>query len=127
MQQLAPGDLPPVIDVESVDGKAASVVLKGVGVWLEAVEQALGRKPLIYTGSSFWSRTIGGSDRFSSYDLWVAQYTARPAPTVPKGFGSYRFWQFTQTGKIDGINGNVDLNRFNGSLDELQALAAMDS
>ena len=126
VRQLDSGDLPPVIDVESVDGTSISNLLKGMMIWLRAVEDALGRKPVIYTGSSFWSRTIG-SDRFNEIHLWVAQYTARPTPTVPKGFNDYRLWQFSQTGRVGGISGNVDLNRFNGTLAELQALAGIEN
>src|SRR5579884_2940599 len=50
---LEEGDLPPVIDVEETGGKTAQEVLDGVGVWIDRVWNAPGRKPMIYTGPSF--------------------------------------------------------------------------
>jgi lysozyme len=55
-------------------------------------------------------------------DLWLAQYTAGtptwPTATYPK----WALWQYSETGKIDGISGSaVDLDRFNGTDEELLA------
>ena len=43
-------------------------------------------------------------------------------PTVPLGWTSWAFWQFTQTGTVPGIATSVDLNLFQGSLQDLQRL-----
>ena len=120
---LSPGDLPAVLDVEVSGGKDAKAVLDGIQAWVEAVENVLGRQPILYTYASFWSQTLRGSSRFSGYHLWVAHYTFKATPTVPSGFDDYLFWQFSEQGKMDGIEGNVDLDRFNGSLEELTTLA----
>ena len=120
---LSPGDLPPVLDVEVSNASDAKTVLHGIQAWVEAVENVLGRQPILYTYPSFWSQTLRGSSRFSSYHLWVAHYTFKASPTVPPGFDDYLFWQFSEQGKVDGIEGYVDLDRFNGSLEELTALA----
>ena len=42
---------------------------------------------------------------FSGYNIWLAQDAA--APTYN---GRYEMWQYSSTGKISGISGNVDLN-----------------
>ena len=123
VSSLSPGDLPPVLDVEVGTAKDATSILDGIQSWVEAVENVLGRQPILYTYPSFWTQTLRGSARFSGYLLWVAHYTFKPAPTLPRGFDDYVFWQFSEQGQVDGITGNVDLDRFHGSLDDLNALA----
>lgn len=47
--------------------------------------------------------------------LWLAHYTTG-TPTWPKGtWPVWSLWQFTDTGKCPGVEGNCDLNTFNGS------------
>lgn len=123
--RLEPGDLPPVIDVEVNDGKGAAAIIAGVRTWVNAVEQALGRTPIVYTSASFWNANLGGTDKFAECPLWVAHYTSKPAPNIPKGFTAYTIWQFTEQGKVNGVNGNCDLNRFNGTLESLRKLAGL--
>ncbi|MBE5883468.1 MAG: hypothetical protein E7291_03440 [Lachnospiraceae bacterium] len=43
--------------------------------------------------------------RLDNYDIWLAEYRS-----VPLYQGYYQMWQHTSKGKIDGIEGNVDLN-----------------
>jgi lysozyme len=122
---LAPGDLPPALDVEVTDDQSGSSIIAGVQLWMNTVAAALGRQPLIYTSASFWNASMGGSAQFSGHPLWVAHYTFKPQPNIPTGFGGYTIWQFTEQGQLSGISGNVDLNRFNGSLEQLQVLAGL--
>ena len=54
-------------------------------------------------------------------DLWIAQYTNRNSPTWPsRTYPEWKLWQYLDTGHVDGVPGkSVDLNRYNGSDDEL--------
>jgi lysozyme len=54
--------------------------------------------------------------------LWLAQYTSAPAPQVPKAWTAWTFWQYIGKGKTPGVSLPVDLNWFNGTLDDLKAL-----
>jgi lysozyme len=121
---LDQGDLPPALDIEIADGTSGNAILDAAQVWLEAVENVLQRRPLIYTIASFWNSTLAGSTRFEDYFLWIADYGARTAPRLPTGRTTYEIWQFSQTGSVPGIAGNVDLDRFGGSLEDLNALAS---
>jgi lysozyme len=125
VQSLGPGDLPPVIDIENNDGgQSASKVIDGVAQWIETVESALpGRQVIIYTGTPFWRDTLGNPSQFNSQPLWLAQYTNAPGPNLPSAWGVWTFWQYSETGKVNGITGAVDLNRFNGEMDRLRVLA----
>ena len=122
MGTLEPGDLPPVADVESTDGVSNATRATRLQQWLDHVEAAVGRKPLIYTGGYFWQDNVGAD--FSEYPLWHAGYTGGTCPsTVANQWPDWTFWQFSSTGSVAGISGNVDENRFNGSVDALREFA----
>lgn len=124
---LAPGDLPPMLDVEAApDGLSAASIAAGVRIWLDAVQQALGRTPVLYTSASFWNARLTGSREFSVFPLWVAHYTTRPSPNLPAGFSDFTFWQFDEHQTVDGISGSVDMDRFNGSLEDLKQLSGLE-
>jgi lysozyme len=116
-----PGELPPVLDVESTEGMSTTAIRNRMKTWLDAVEIATGQKPIIYT-AAFMQNTIGTG--FSDYPLWVANYT-KLCPLLPNGWGDWKFWQYTETGKVDGVKGNVDRNHFNGDMTELLAFTGM--
>lgn len=108
-------DLPPVLDVES--GSGTTNLVNGVQTWLDAVEQQLGRTPMIYTGPSFWNEYMTGG--FGNYPLWVAEYGVSE-PKATNGWSTWAFWQYSESGSVAGIS-PVDLDYFNGSLDDLLA------
>lgn len=115
---LESGDLPPVLDVEAQSGTGGNLV-KGVQTWLDLVEGQLGRKPIIYTGPSFWNQNL--TSGFGSYPLWVAEYGVS-SPKPVNGWERWTFWQYSQSGAVKGISGNVDMDYFNGSPADLAAL-----
>lgn len=115
---LQPGDLPPVLDLETDGGLAASTVVARAKSWLAKVEAAIGQKPIVYT-AAFMSNVIGTS--FGGYPLWVANYGAS-CPLMPSGWTTWQFWQTSDSGKVSGVSGNVDTNVFNGDLAALKAL-----
>lgn len=121
---VAPGsdDLPPALDVEVRDGVDAPTLVQRMQRWLDAVEAAMGRKPMIYASPSFLDG-LGSARGFSEYPLWIADY-GRSAPIIPRGWSTYTLWQYTSGGSVRGINGPVDLNIFNGSPEDLAAFVA---
>jgi lysozyme len=126
MGPLEPGDLPPVADVESTDGVDNATRAARLQRWLDHVEAALGVTPIIYSGGYFWQDNVGRD--FSRYPLWHAGYTGGTCPsTVANQWPSWTFWQFGSTGRVAGISGNVDEDRFNGSLADLRRFAHRDT
>ena len=115
---LMPGDLPPVLDLESADSLASSVVVAQAKVWLTKIEAAIKVKPIVYT-AAFMSSVIGTN--FGGYTLWVANY-GTTCPTMPSGWTDWHFWQNADNGNVPGISGGVDTDFFNGTLAGLQAL-----
>jgi lysozyme len=114
---LEPGDLPVVMDIETADGQTAPTVQQRMTEWLTFIERATGRKPIIYAGASM-SSTIGNG--FSAYDLWVANWGVT-CPTLPSNWTSWRFWQYSSTGTVNGITGAVDLDEWTGTRAALNA------
>ncbi len=117
-----PGDLPPVIDVEDDGGLAPSTVATKVRQWVDRVKGALGVEPIVYTGKYFWRDEVGAPSSFVGNPLWIAQYTSM-CPDLPGPWQKWTFWQYTDSGHVAGISGNVDMNRFNGSVTDLLAFA----
>jgi lysozyme len=110
------GDLPPVMDIETSDGQPASVVRANMWAWLTYMQDATGTTPIIYT-ANFMSSVIGPEFGWY-YPLWVANWGVT-CPLMPSGWSSWVIWQHSSTGRVSGVPGNVDLDRFNGSLQDL--------
>jgi GH25 family lysozyme M1 (1,4-beta-N-acetylmuramidase) len=118
-------DLRPVLDVESpFTGLDSARLRLWVRIWLERVERKLGVKPMIYTNAASWAAT-GDTLRFArrGYRLWVANFGVR-SPLVPAGNWAGRgwsIWQFTSSGSVRGIDGNVDKNKLGVPLSRIKA------
>lgn len=120
-----PGDLPPVLDWEDGSGTCDATAVQRAVDFLTRVKQQTGVTPMIYTAAGFWATCVSTS-QFAGYPLWVANYVAlSTCPTTPTTWTRWNIWQYTDSGRVSGIdpNTNVDLNIFNGSLADLQAFA----
>jgi lysozyme len=125
VDEIPRGDLLPVLDVETPFTDLSPQRLRlWISTWLERVERRLGARPMIYTNASSWSATED-TLRFAKdgYRLWVANFDVEE-PLVPAanwaGYG-YSVWQFTSTGSVRGVEGNVDKNRLGVPLRLLDA------
>ena len=124
---LAPGDLPVTLDVEKPSpGVSPSEYAAAIGRWVNRVYAGTGRHPIIYTGRYYWDPYVASS-AFNTLPLWHAQYTSASCPNIDDRWHTWAFWQYTSTGRVSGISGNVDRDRFNGSFAQLQALAGIET
>lgn len=57
----------------------------------------------VYANLNWWNNYLVGVNE--TYSKWIAQYS-----NECQYKGAYDMWQYTSTGKVDGINGNVDIN-----------------
>ena len=113
-------DMPPVLDVEVSRGRRREDVTARVAECAAAMEDQDGRKPIIYTARWFWDRYVLDSVPTADFDLWVAHYgVSRPA--LPRGWEEWRFWQYSDHGRVPGIRRVTDLNWFHGSYEDLLA------
>lgn len=122
LADMQAGDLPPVLDVEVTDGSSKAAVAAKVKSWVGQVQAATGVTPIVYSGSYFWRDDVGGAKDESADPFWIAQYTTK-CPSLPLPWQRWTLWQYSNRGSIAGIHGYVDLDKFNGGLDDLRALA----
>jgi GH25 family lysozyme M1 (1,4-beta-N-acetylmuramidase) len=115
--------LPPVLDLEVAGSKGERLNYK-VRKFLDEAEKITNKRPIIYSSGGFWRSYLANEKRSHTdwaraYPLWVAQYTTLwPTPLYP--WAGWEFWQYTDKGKIPGVITHVDLNWFNGSIEELE-------
>lgn len=80
-----------------------------VNNWYSALQSGGYRNLGVYSYTSYLQGPLKHADIYAK-TTWVAQYGAR------MGFDSFptdsRGWQYTSSGKVDGISGNVDMNAF---------------
>ena len=112
---LEEGDLPPVLDIETVGNLSTEEVRKAAKTWLDIVEEKYKTKPIIYTNYKFKEQYLN-TPEFNKYPYWIAHYYVEKLTYK----GRWKFWQYTDLGRLDGINENVDFNIYNGSMYELK-------
>ena len=105
-----------ILDWEPGGGQIGNV--SWAKAWLDRVYSVTGVKPIIYMSESpsnsfDWSSVVAGD-----YGLWVASYSSNNGsegrkPTN-KYWPFYIMWQYTSRGRLNGYNGNLDLNNFYG-------------
>lgn len=130
-------ELPTVLDIEAKTDnlfKLASIAQQ----WLDIVEKATGKRPIIYTAAWYWNAGIQNFAKWAgNYPLWVAAYPVKdgfPAvadleagkfkPSMPKSWATWTLWQYSERGRVDGVTvdkrpSNVDLNVFPGTVQDL--------
>ena len=112
---LQKGDLPPVLDIEKLPKNQSIENLKlGLKRWLNAIESHYGVKPIIYTGERYYDDFL--KEEFSDYLFWIANYNFYREEIAE----DWLFWQFTEKASVPGIKGNVDINIYNGDLQQLR-------
>ena len=111
--QLASGyhvSLPIFIDVEGSGGRGDRVSVAqrtaNIAAFCRTVENS-GYKAGVYANKSWFTHNINVG-ALTGYHIWLAQYAAKPTYTASR----YDIWQYSSSGRISGIKGNVDMNMF---------------
>src|SRR5882672_216117 len=101
--------------VVAADYEDEAVTLTDLDLFLEWCDKLFnGRRTVVYGGGLLKNKLNNRPDPdLSSRRLWLAQYG--PTMVLPPGFGSAWLWQYTDSGKVTGIDGHVDLNEFKGT------------
>jgi lysozyme len=111
------GELPPVLDVETTSGLTLDVVAQRAAAWVERVRTELKVEPLVYTNYGMWRWRP--ATEIATQPLWLAHYTTG-CPMVPAPWVRWTFWQYTDNGRVPGISGAVDLDVFDGTVEDLR-------
>ena len=116
-----PDALPPILDVEwnnhsqnCTKRLSRDEAFAKVELMLEAMERYTGKLPIIYTDMTFHRDVLAGRNLPNTY--WLRSVAAEPYRRYDKD--DFTFWQWTQTGTMPGVRGEVDRNAFYGSPDD---------
>lgn len=122
--------LPPALDIEynpygeNCYGLDHGEMVDWIANFSTTVKRLTGRFPAIYTTRDWWRQCTGNHGEFGDTSpLWIANWGRDPYP-LPSGWPVYTVWQYTSTGSVPGISGDVGRDVFNGSPERLRALAA---
>lgn len=107
--------LPIALDYEYQKNAAGELVSPKAGLSKEAATAnciafcdtiaEAGYTPIIYANMSDLKTLIDGAALSENYGIWLAHYT-----TATSYSSNYQIWQYTSSGKVDGISGKVDCN-----------------
>jgi lysozyme len=119
--------MPPVLDMEwnhlsktCKKRPGGARVRKDMRTFIRLVERHYGKKPIIYTSTDFHKQNLEGA--FKGYPFWLRSVAAKPRK-IFRG-RKWLFWQWTGTGRVKGIKGKVDRNKFSGTASEFAAWRA---
>ncbi len=109
-------DLPVFIDVEEsgeypngrADRLSREERTRNVLAFCQVIEAA-GYETGIYSGQYYYNTNLY-RESFGDRMIWLANYSASERGRVPGFGGRYDIWQFTDRGKVKGINGYTDMN-----------------
>ena len=120
MGTMAADDMPPMLDWETPPGNSAQTSIARGKLWLQLVQNATGRIPIIYTSAGIWN-ALGNPIGFETFPLFVVDIINK-CPKLPPTWKNWTFWQFT-VGTLKGVNGSVDMDVFNGTTSQLGNLS----
>jgi lysozyme len=130
--RLRPGNLLPVLDLESTGGLDHRQLTRWILTWLRQVRDRVGVDPIVYTSPLGWEIRVGDTAavaRAGFEHLWVAHWGV-DAPTVPAsqwGGHGWTFWQRSACGNVPGIDGCVDVDVAGRSLDVTTIPTGLDT
>ena len=103
-------DLLPMVDVEEAGNRYAKreVLQQRLWAFMKLVKADYGEYPVLYSQYKFYNDLLAPD--FNKCIIFIARYGS-DVPTL-RGGGKYNIWQYTERGKVDGIKGYVDLDRF---------------
>lgn len=125
------GALPPALDFEEYSDSDGNQNIPWIRSFVNVVQQELGRSPMIYTGANVWRYEVSNTSDFIHLPLWQVYYSASATQPTTTPWPSWTFWQWSGGGQyayygpVPGIPGSgvCDVNRFNGTADDLARLA----
>ena len=97
------------MDFEYFGGLSNSEVNAISQTFMQRIEEVTGKKAIVYSDAYNAGNVFDSS--LSSYPLWIAEYGVEE-PELYKNWSFWTGFQYSDTGSISGISGNVDLDRF---------------
>jgi GH25 family lysozyme M1 (1,4-beta-N-acetylmuramidase) len=115
---LVYGRMRPVLDLEEGHENGKQWLSDWAVAFLDRVEQRTGVRPIVYMNT--WYASTYTTTALRAWPLWIANYIRDPLDNPPTGvWPDWNVWQYTDSGRVNGIGTNVDLNVFNGTRPQL--------
>ncbi|MBP5687556.1 MAG: hypothetical protein IK100_03445 [Muribaculaceae bacterium] len=105
-------DLPLVIDVEDEinDNVSDDITLKNLDAMINNL-QSRGFKVMIYTNGNGYKKYVKDRQQLIDVNLWLCSFkNPDDIRHIP-----HQLQQYSHRGSVDGVNGDVDMNVFNGN------------
>jgi lysozyme len=113
--------LPPVIDLEFSGNcnktPTQTELDQELKDYIQIITKTYQQAPILYTTTDFYDAYL--QNKFTQYPLWISNFYQIPRLT---GQRIWTFWQYTERGKINGIQGLIDRNVFRGSPSQFKQL-----
>ena len=113
----APGALPPVLDMEWTPTsptctirREADVIRRDAAVIVQMMSDHYGTAPVLYTTVDFFEDNELW--KLEGVEFWLRSVAAHPSDRYPGQH--WTFWQYSSTGEVPGMVGEIDLNAFAG-------------
>jgi lysozyme len=114
------GELPPAFCLELYRSDSSDMDTN-VRIFVDTLIGLIGRKIVVYTSSTYWKSYLVKSEWANRCLLWI-DLPGLLFPMQVYPWAGWTFWQSSFNGTFPGINGNVGVNWFNGSVRELRQL-----
>lgn len=105
--------LPPVIDLEIHLNHDREQVRRELHRMSDELERHYGKKPILYVTYDTYETYVEGD--FKDFDIWIRDIVI--SPSLDR---EWLFWQYSNRGRVQGIDTYVDINVFQGSLEEFK-------
>lgn len=96
---------PAALDLEDASQAGLSKkLLTDIAITFMEIVKEAGYYPILYTSKN-WLENKLDYNRLKGYDIWLAQWGEKPTWK-----GDFGMWQYTSSGKVNGIKGDVGLD-----------------
>ena len=97
-----------VLDYEVFGGVSVTEINEIAKAFLETTKRLTNKEVMIYS-DLFNSQSVFSKELANEYPLWIADYTTREIlERARSNWNGWIGWQYTDRGRISGINGSVD-------------------
>ncbi len=112
--------LPPVIDLEFSGNcqqrPSQSEFDRQLTAYIQKITFVYHRQPILYVTNEFYTAYL--QRKFTKYPIWISDFYNMP--DLHRDERTWLLWQYSERGRVAGIDTLVDLNVFNGSIARFQ-------
>ncbi|WMT82133.1 GH25 family lysozyme [Terrisporobacter mayombei] len=109
-------DIKLVLDLEQTGGLGNYELTKQAIEFLKEVRRLSGMDVAVYTYTNFAQNNLYAGIGLENYPLWIAQIDTNAPQSNPIWGDKYAAWQYSDTGRVEGIDTNTDLDIFNETI-----------